>query len=724
MRPIALIAVLIGLFAPASLLAQPADAPLELRTIPQAPAAPQEPGAGLAPGAVQPQEPGVAQPPQAPVANIPMTLRVRWEVKNRFRLFRNESDFLRHVDANRGDGILAAERRLAMGSGGHGWARLTVNALCVDAAGRILDVCERDGVRESYLNPTDHRVGVVVDAPPAGATCTWTFEAADEQPRSVAVPCTEEVTLRVRYGTSTFATVKAALPDGSAQGGRAELLVRDLLVAGIGDSIASGEGNPDRAVVLDDDGFCFRRFIGNSGGEYFRPSRAGYRGNKTCETTTRDDRALRDWTRRGAGWMSAACHRSLYSYQVRTMLALAVETPHIAVTFLPLACTGAEIETGLLDGQRAREVTCGGRGRTGPCPSRMPGQIAQMNGILKAARRTQPERTFDLVLLTIGANDVRFSELVSNVLLDQSADRTLLGSRISSVEAARSILQQELPGKFSRLRAALRPLVGGDLGRVVFVSYPDPALHDGGAPCGGGREGVDIHPSFNVNAETLSKTTAFVDREFLPRIRDLAQCEGGVICKGNADRMTFVDAHQPAFADPGFCAHAESDPAFDRACLSVKGESFQSDLRLAAEHPLVCNMRPRDFRPYAPRARWVRTPNDSYFTSMTYPDGLPSVTQPADIHDAAWGILSAVYGGAIHPTAEGYAVMADAALPAVRGVLHLNAASLYDTGVTSAPLPFGTLPMQQPASGAPGTAPAAPGPVSSDPSLRPPARIQ
>ncbi|MBN8958911.1 MAG: hypothetical protein J0H17_20470, partial [Rhizobiales bacterium] len=163
MRPIALIAVLIGLFAPASLLAQPADAPLELRTVPQAPAvAPQEPDAGLAPEAGQPQEPGAAQPPQAPIANIPMTLRVRWEVKNRFRLFRNENDFLRHVDANRGDGILAAERRLAMGSGGHGWARLTVNALCVDAAGRILDVCERDGVRESYLNPADHRVGVMV----------------------------------------------------------------------------------------------------------------------------------------------------------------------------------------------------------------------------------------------------------------------------------------------------------------------------------------------------------------------------------------------------------------------------------------------------------------------------------------------------------------------------------------------------------------------------------
>jgi hypothetical protein len=59
---------------------------------------------------------------------------------------------------------------------------------------------------------------------------------------------------------------------------------------------------------------------------------------------------------------------------------------------------------------------------------------------------------------------------------------------------------------------------------------------------------------------------------------------------------------------------------------------------------------------------------------MTYPQGLPSSSQPADIHDATWGILSAVYGGAVHPSAEGHAAMADAALPAVASVLQLDTA--------------------------------------------------
>jgi hypothetical protein len=69
----------------------------------------------------------------------------------------------------------------------------------------------------------------------------------------------------------------------------------------------------------------------------------------------------------------------------------------------------------------------------------------------------------------------------------------------------------------------------------------------------------------------------------------------------------------------------------------------------------------------------VRTANDSYFTAMTYPQGLGTTLQPANIHDATWGVLAAVYGGAIHPTAEGHAAMADAGLPAVRETLGLEA---------------------------------------------------
>jgi lysophospholipase L1-like esterase len=599
-------------------------------------------------------------------------LRVVWEVKNRFRLFRDENDFLRHVSADRGDGLLAAEQRLAKGPEGRGWARLMLNSLCIDAAGKLLENCERDGVKESYFAPADYRVGVLAANAGTGATCAWSFEAVDEQPRTVNVPCEDEVKLRVRAGTPTVVGLNLTAPNGATQRATTEILVRDLLIAGVGDSIASGDGNPDRAVALDDDGFCFRRLLGGS--EYFRPGRAGYRGNKACEVTPRDDKVTRDWALRGAGWMSAACHQSLYSYQVRTALALAIESPHAAVTFVPLACTGAEIDAGLFNSRRAREVTCGGRGRSGPCPSSVPAQLTQMGAVLKAARRTQPDKAFDLVLLTVGANDIRFSEMVADVILDASAERTVLARSggVSTVEEAEATLRTRLPAAFAKLRGALKPLVGGNLARVVYVAYANPALQSGGATCDGGRDGVDVHPAFTIDAQRLAKTITFMDRQFLPAMRALALCEDGVICGGQTDRMTFVDAHQRAFADHGFCVRVESDPAFDNDCFSPEGTSFQSDLRAAIEKPLACGRSAREFRPYASRARWIRTPNDSYFTSMTYPDGLPSTMQPADIHDAVWGVLSAVYGGAMHPTAEGHAVMADAALPAAREALGLG----------------------------------------------------
>ena len=137
--------------------------------------------------------------------------------------------------------------------------------------------------------------------------------------------------------------------------------------------------------------------------------------------------------------MSAACHRSLYGYQVRTALALAVENPHLAVTFIPLACTGAQIGKGVLDQQIASEIVCVGRGT---CPKTVPAQLIQLRDALALARRHQRDRALDLVLLTVGANDIHFSELVANALLDESAERTIFkrSGMLASVEEAQRAL--------------------------------------------------------------------------------------------------------------------------------------------------------------------------------------------------------------------------------------------------------------------------------------------
>jgi hypothetical protein len=633
-------------------------------------------GAALLAGALMelPVRPAIAQAG----ANAPM--QISWQVRNRFRLFREERDFQLHVDAAKTGGILTSEQALELQSDGRGWARNMVNRLCIDLQGRVSEPCTRDNVKENYLTPVDHAITVrLAGEVPVGATCAWSFDDGGGAQQST-LDCAEPVNLRVRYGLQTVATVEVSAGPGASQHLSTEIRVRDILIAGLGDSIASGEGNPDRPIALADEGFCFRYYLGTAGAQYYRPSRAGYKGGRACEAPD----SLQVWQRNGALWFNSACHRSLYSYQTRTALALAVQYPHIAVTYLPLACTGATIADGLFGSQRARE--CPPSKSTTSCQVGVNGQIPELREAMTQARRRQADRKLDLVLLSIGANDVYFSGLVADVIVDTPTERALFRRTgvIASVDDSRAALARDLPQGFSKLRDALKPLVG-DMSHVIYTSYANPALSEGATPCPGGRAGFDIHPSFNADPQRLAEVSSFVQREFLPQLKALALCQSGVLCRDpDGDRMSFVDAHQTAFADHGFCARGANDPQFDRECFSPEGKSFDPDIVTGANQPMLCGRSAGEYRAYLPRARWIRDANDSYFAAMTYPQGLSTSMQPSDIHDATWGVLSAVYGGAVHPSAEGHAAMADAALPAAAAVLQLDAAEAAK--VTSEPL--------------------------------------
>lgn len=599
-------------------------------------------------------------------------IQISWEVRNRFRLFREERDFQLQVEAmSSGRSVLAAEDALEIQSDGRGWARNTVGRLCIDPSGHVSNPCTRDGVKEDYLAPVDHAVTVsLTGAVPVGSVCAWSFNDNEGPPIQTTLDCSEPINFRVRNGRTTIASV-----DVSSGGSdtplhdSTQIAVRDILIAGLGDSIASGEGNPDRPVALADDGFCFRSYLEGSTGQYYRPSRKGYKGARACESAAGSNE-LFAWQKFGAQWFNAACHRSLYSYQTRAALALAVQYTHIAVTYLPLACSGATINEGLLGSLRARECLISKTSMN--CAGTVGSQVAELKEALAAAQRRQPERQLDLIFLSVGANDINFSGLVADVIVDSTTERTLFqrSGMIGSVEDSRSTLARTLPQNFQRLRAALKPLVGGDLSRVVFVSYANPTLFNG-APCPGGLAGFDIHPAFNAAPERLAKTSQFVQSEFLPQLKNIVLCTGGTICNGPRDAMTFVDQHQVAFQNHGFCARATTDPAFDQQCFSAEGKSFNTDIVTAASNPLTCGQGASKFRAYLPRARWIRDADDSYFTAMTYPLATQVSSQPTDIHDATWGVLSAVYGGAIHPTAEGHAAMADAAWPAAAAILGL-----------------------------------------------------
>ena len=294
--------------------------------------------------------------------------------------------------------------------------------------------------------------------------------------------------------------------------------------------------------------------------------------------------------------------------------------------------------------------------------------------MLARARRTQPDRAIDLVFLTIGANDIYFSGLVADVIIEADRRARAVPPRRRDRDASRR-RKRRSTRRCRRTSPNCAPrssrLLGGRLDKVVFTSYGNPALSPDGGPCPGGRDGFDVHPAFNANAERMRKVALFVQNRFLPAIKALATCTGGVTC-ATGDRMTFADAHQAAFAQHGMCARADDRSRTSTATASRPTARASPTTRSTARPTRwSATWRPSEFRAYASRARWIRTANDSYFAAMTFPEGVSSTMQPSDLHDATWGILSAVYGGAIHPTAEGYAAMADAALAGARAVLQL-----------------------------------------------------
>ena len=252
---------------------------------------------------------------------------------------------------------------------------------------------------------------------------------------------------------TTLASVDIVLLDGTAQQVVSEIKVRDVLIAGMGDSIAAGEGNPDRAVRLSDEGFCYRSF---GGFEYYRPGRAGFTGNKACGAAFGDDTSPSDWARQ-----SALDQRRLPPFAVQ------LSNAHRARARGRERASRRHLHPARLlrrhHQYRLPRRPAGARvpepGRRCGLPGSVRSQIAELKDVMAMAQRQRADRTLDAVLLTIGANDIHFSGLIADVIVEAATERALLnrGGAMASVEDAQGArsrsARQFLEGAF-RTQAA------------------------------------------------------------------------------------------------------------------------------------------------------------------------------------------------------------------------------------------------------------------------------
>jgi hypothetical protein len=595
--------------------------------------------------------------------------RIGWRVENAFRFFddpasteMHRATFLDLTDEERRSPILSAERALARRHA-DGWASTVVGKACWDVK-RNRHVCT-DG--SAYVNPKSHSVLVelrgVEDA--SSVECTWlTAPRGRGQTRGKAITrlCSEPLKIDVAYPGAVGLTVEV----GGQEIARADIKVTDLLIVGMGDSFASGEGNPDVPVR-------------------FSRERAADYGDARKDTSLSGYPArVGDWGQIGdakfidenARWIDQACHRSLYSHQLRAALQLAIEDPHRAVTFIGAACSGAEVTTGLFLRYKGNEwvpnppdlsqisaiaeAQCGAKEAQLldlPEAYHIGGKIPDLQGGL-VLRKCDPEnaRKIDLILLSIGGNDVGFARLVANAILADQSTLKKLGGWFGQVHGATEAAPQlaQLEDRYKSLNRALHNILHlswEENDRVILTAYPGLAiLEDGKSVCPDGRAGLDVVSDFQLSAMKARESN------------DVAEKLNSIMRRSSAAHgWTFAEGHRRAFLGRGICA------GFKENALS-SADDLRLPRKVAGGDWDPYN--PADYQAYASRQRWFRTPNDAFLTGNFHVSA--SLGQKIlKLQSFSWFqlLLASTYSGAFHPTAEGHAAIADSVTEKARAVL-------------------------------------------------------
>ncbi|WP_139175044.1 hypothetical protein [Lysobacter enzymogenes] len=506
----------------------------------------------------------------------------------------------------------------------------------------------REQFRPGFASrPKSHRVLARLIAPGIEGQCHWT--AGDSR---ADAPCSDEAALEIPYPDG--AVIEVALPDGSLLRSGSPARVEDLLVLGLGDSYASGEGNPDQPA----------RYLRPEGDDWRRLTDAKARWIQT-------GRALAS----PAQWLDYRCHRSLYSYQNVSALWLAAQSNHRVVRFVPLACSGAVTGDFYLSGQRELAET-----RSGQRAKRL--KSSQIEAARAALSNDGGYRAPEIVMVSLGGNDALFSKAIMQMLmpakgrswlgsLGQWRLRGMLGISQGSARGSAVIqtnLQRNFAQSFSRLseRLALGPQT-----QVLWTSYADPLEREDGSACAQGVQ-AQCAPEYASGKDGYCRNSAFqvlklldgpfnfmaqpgivpaeqeqarndIIRPIQRRVRESAEEVGRTWSTAGGPEMRLIDAPERLGQRHGICAVQPENSAHS-----------EQELQWPLPRPEGGwdGVDPADFQPYAVRNRWFRSSNDTALILNRNRFGL-----------TGW---NAMVRGSFHPTAEYHANLADAVVCGLR----------------------------------------------------------
>ncbi len=276
----------------------------------------------------------------------------------------------------------------------------------------------------AYVNPKSG-YGLTLDASgstgvASGSKFAWTVSGPGvkaihlkgEQP-SLALPQGNyKVTLQATGLAGSKGSVRATTT----------VQVKDVLIVSIGDSFASGEGNP---VVP---------------GLYFLKSpQWGYSPDPAMNRE------------------NALAHRSTISGPGQFALQLQQANPHEAVTFVSVASSGATVAKGLL----------GPMTSVGDSSVQLPAQLDEVRKIIGS-------RHIDALTVSIGGNDLGFTSTLTHLIEHTASGYPSLATTRASLASG----LKALPATYAALGSAIQGLAPS---QVLITEYPDISRDQTGA---------------------------------------------------------------------------------------------------------------------------------------------------------------------------------------------------------------------------------------------------
>jgi hypothetical protein len=539
-----------------------------------------------------------------------------------------------------------------------------------------------------YIWPTHYRVRLTSSG--LSGTCTWRSTAGVVDP--VIAPCDESTELKIEASQEGHGSLSArvTVSNGSLNS-ETVVQVRDRLIASVGDSFASGEGNPDAPMDLTR---LPREFAALNEHNEKSVSDSRWTAYRFVPWDTADwhDR----WLGRGAvvafaggaDWWDTRCHRSFYSQHMVAALRYAAAKPREATTFVTYACSGAETFAGLLARQSQppgyRDGPALGRLRypqvevlvANLCPP-----AAKVSAIHERSRQYpvgatwvsdhswtcsdgKKPRPIDALLVSNGGNDIGFGPVIQDALLPTLEEQTPLGRAVLKrlrkrgampPEEANRRIRELLPIHFGHLRGRVSEILPPGA-PVIQSAYPNPLYGSDSEYCagqefsgalaaiGGFWPDRSVEPGRRWEMLITEDEAAVAEASVINPLNNAIRQH---VEDGAAAGWRLVDGFLADFEDRGWCARGSGE-------LPTELPNWD------ATRGVWNSWSPSEWQPYAQRARLFRTPNDAAMTQQPANPrrllGAASRAFEGSLSEQQESLLSAM-AGSFHPTFEAHAIM-------------------------------------------------------------------